>query len=158
VTDELYKKDHAWAFRTLLLQIIFFLSLALSSYAFGLADWPVAFRNALVVYVFVYMYGVMSLTIFAADLRAIAEHQPCGADDKSAGYAALRNFKCTPLSRFIMGCYGFGEHYTHHRVPGIPYYLLKKATKDMAKEDGSLAPTKGYFQMIVEIIKSPPTL
>jgi fatty acid desaturase len=156
VTDDLYQKDHAWAFRTLLIQIVFFLSLAAAAYSFGFNDWPMAFRNAAIVYVFVYMYGVMTLTIFAADLRAIAEHQPLETDEAHAGYAALRNFKCTPLSRFIMGCYGFGEHYTHHKVPGIPYYSLEKATKDMAKEDQTLAPTRGYFQMIMKIIKSPP--
>jgi len=154
VSDTLYEKDHMWALRTMLIQIAFFLSLVSASYAFGFNDWRLALRNAAIVYVFVYMYGVMSLTIFAADLRAIAEHQPYADHDAHEGYAALRNFKCTPFSRFIMGCYGFGEHYTHHKIPGIPYYALLKATKDLASQDGTLTPKKGYFQTICEITKS----
>jgi fatty acid desaturase len=50
-----------------------------------------------------------------------------------------------------MGAYGFGEHYTHHRVPGIPYYHLAAATSDMAREDESLKPEKDYFRVLAEI-------
>src|SRR5262245_57649316 len=34
-----------------------------------------------------------------------------------------------------MGCYGFGEHYTHHQIPGIPYYHLKATVLEAAQSD-----------------------
>ena len=154
VDDELYPHDKSWKRRTLLIQMIFYASLILIAYLFGQFPWMPSFVNASIAYLVVYVYGVMSLTIFTADLRAIAEHQLCNPEEAHEGYAALRNFKCTPFTRFIMGAYGFGEHYTHHRIPGIPYYALKKATEDFAEKDASLTPRKGYFQTIREIIKN----
>ncbi|HLF19004.1 MAG TPA: fatty acid desaturase [Candidatus Omnitrophota bacterium] len=155
VVDELYPHEKSWKRRTLLIQLGFYLSLILSSYLFGQREGIPAFLNASIAYLFVYIYGVMSLTIFIADLRAIAEHQLYDPREAHEGYAALRNFKCTPLTRFIMGAYGFGEHYTHHKIPGVPYYVLKKATNNLIKEDPSLMPQKGYFQTILEITKRP---
>lgn len=154
VTDELFEHDHLWAARTILVQLIFFGSMVLVSASFGTGNLQTALGNSLITYLFVYVYGVMSLSVFVADLRAIAEHQMYPSADVHEGHAALRNFKCTPLTRFIMGAYGFGEHYTHHKIPGIPYYALKKATDELAKEDASLQPQKGYFQTILEITKS----
>ena len=95
----------------------------------------------------------MSLTIFAAALRAIAEHQLYGGSD-FRGYAALRNVKCNPISRFLMGAYGFGEHETHHMHPGIPYYRLRQATEMVAKEEASLRPQQGYFTTLFHIKRS----
>ena len=98
----------------------------------------------------------MSLTIFAAALRAVAEHQLLAdAESDVQGYAALRNFKCNPITRFLMGAYGFGEHETHHMHPGIPYYKLPRATAELAAEQASLAPREGYFATLVTIIRSP---
>jgi fatty acid desaturase len=101
----------------------------------------------------VYLYGLMSLTVFMASLRAVAEHQHY-ADDSSTqcGYAALRNFSCNPVSRYLMGAYGFGEHYTHHRVPSIPYYWLKIATQTLARDDASFLPRHGYFSVLATIV------
>jgi len=153
VEDESYRHDHFWQIRTLGVQLLYFLSLLMVSYSFGARIWSAALINTLTAYMIVYIYGVMSLCVFMADLRAIAEHQIYPSHDKQEGHAALRNFKCNPMTRFIMGAYGFGEHYTHHKVPGIPYYSLKSATDDLAKEDPSLQPHKGYFQTILEITK-----
>ena len=158
VTDELHEGNWTWLLWTILVQSLFYLSLIGISYVFVVHDVSLALRNATVAYVLVYLYGVMSLTVFAADLRAIAEHQIYPNSDAHEGYAALRNFKCNPLTRFIMGAYGFGEHYTHHKIPGIPYYALEKATEDFSKEDNSLVPRKGYFRTISEIIRSPSTV
>jgi fatty acid desaturase len=55
-----------------------------------------------------------------------------------------------------MGAYGFGEHYTHHRVPGIPYYHLPAATREMAGEDPTMRPGKDYFAVLAEIILGRP--
>jgi fatty acid desaturase len=153
VEDDTYQHDKFWQVRTLGVQSVFFASLLASAYFWGGKDWEMAFMGALAAYVFVYMYGVMSLSVFVADLRAIAEHQMYPSSDAHEGYAALRNFKCNALTRFIMGAYGFGEHYTHHKIPGIPYYALKDATSELARTDTSLDPKKGYFQTILEITK-----
>jgi fatty acid desaturase len=89
-----------------------------------------------------------------ASLRAIAEHQQY--DDLSAahGFAALRNFRCNALSRVLMGAYGFGEHQTHHTIPGVPYYRLKALTTELAERDPALAPRKDYFTVLAEIIRA----
>lgn len=96
----------------------------------------------------IYLYGVASLTVFAASLRAIAEHQigPDGA--ACVGRAALRNFACNPLTRLIFGAYGFGEHATHHHQPGIPYYRLGQVTHDLARQDASYEPRFGYVRTL----------
>jgi fatty acid desaturase len=106
----------------------------------------------LVAYGFVFLYGLASLTVFMAALRAIAEHQQYDDESAHQGYAALRNFSCNMLSRFVMGCYGFGEHYTHHRIPGIPYYHLKAAALESAQSDPAAVARKGYFQVLGEIV------
>ena len=89
-------------------------------------------------YVFGYVYGVMSITIFVATLRAIAEHQRTSFDIVAAGRASLRNFRCSWLSRLVFGSYGFGEHLTHHEYPAIPYYRLPSATSELAAIDCGL--------------------
>jgi fatty acid desaturase len=108
--------------------------------------------SVLVAYGFVFLYGLASLTVFMAALRAIAEHQQYDDESAHQGYAALRNFSCNILSRFIMGCYGFGEHYTHHQIPGIPYYHLQAAAFEAAQSDPAAVARKGYFQVLGEII------
>ena len=116
------------------------------------ADGPgSAVMRAALAYCVVYLYGLMSVTVFMATLRAIAEHQPYdGAPMR--GRAALRNFECGPLARCLMGAYGFGEHHTHHREPGIPYYHLAEATDRLAADDTTLRRGKGYFRVLGEII------
>mgnify|MGYP000256496513 CR=1 FL=1 len=107
-----------------------------------------AMQAGVLAYGGVYLYGVASLTVFAASLRAIAEYQigPDGA--ARVGRAALRNFACNPLTRLIFGAYGFGEHATHHQQPGIPYYRLGKVTRDLARQDPSYDPRFGYVRTL----------
>lgn len=142
-----------WLIDLALFQLVFGVTLLLTARAFH-ADrsWVTAVSYAAAAYAIVYLYGLMSLTVFMASLRAIAEHQVYDTSSARSGYAALRNFTCNPLSRFLMGAYGFGEHYTHHRAPAIPYYRLQEATAEMAQEDPSLRPEKDYFTVIAEIL------
>jgi fatty acid desaturase len=107
---------------------------------------------ALVAYGVVFLYGLASVTVFMAALRAIAEHHQYDDESAHRGFAALRNFSCNTFSRFVMGCYGFGEHYTHHQIPGIPYYHLKAAALEAAQSDPAAMARKGYFQVLGEII------
>ncbi|HKY37908.1 MAG TPA: fatty acid desaturase [Polyangiaceae bacterium] len=108
-----------------------------------------------VAYGLVYGYGLASLTVFAAGLRAIAEHQIGPDAPESVGEAALRNFRSQPLSRLLMGAYGFAEHATHHREPAIPYYHLPAATLELAQAEPRLAPRKGYFETLAMLISGP---
>ena len=109
--------------------------------------------HATFIYSFVYASGLISLTVFKANLRAIAEHQLNGETTVQEGYAALRNFKCSPFERFFFGAYAFGEHYTHHKIAGIPYYHLHEATQEMALDDESLTPTTGYLGTLKELAR-----
>ena len=111
-------------------------------------------ESAEAAYGFVYLYGVASWTVFAANLRAIAEHQ-VGADEaRRVGDAVLRNFSCNVFTNLVFGAYGFSEHATHHRLPGIPYYRLPEATARLAVEDPLLAPRGGYLGTLVARIRS----
>lgn len=144
------KEDHdppllsrVWVARGLTMQA--FLCAALLATACAThGDVNSAAIAAFVAYAGVYGYGLASVTVFAAALRGIAEHQ-IGADDApTVGEAALRNFTSNPLSRLLMGAYGFAEHATHHREPAIPYYRLPAATRDLAAAEPALAPRHGY--------------
>jgi len=139
--------------RVLVFHAMFSISLLVVSFAFnGSKGLEVVALSALISYGVVFLYGLASLTVFMAALRAIAEHQQYDDESAHRGYAALRNFSCNTLSRFLMGCYGFGEHYTHHQIPGIPYYHLKAAACEAAKSDPAAAARKGYFQVLGDII------
>jgi fatty acid desaturase len=139
--------------RVLVFHVMFLISLLVISFAFNRSQGlELVALSALVSYGVVFVYGLASLTVFMAALRAIAEHQQYDDESAHRGYAALRNFSCNTLSRFLMGCYGFGEHYTHHQIPGIPYYHLKAAAFEAAKSDPAAAARKGYFQVLGEII------
>jgi fatty acid desaturase len=100
--------------------------------------------SAAVAYGFVYLYGLASLTVFAATLRAIAEHQTGSDDTLDEGRAALRNFRSGPVSRLVFGSYGFSDHATHHRRPSVPYYRLPEVTAALAAEEPALQPRAGY--------------
>jgi fatty acid desaturase len=104
--------------------------------------------SAALAYGFVYLYGLGALTVFMATLRAVAEHQ-VGADGAlSEGRAALRNFSTGPLTRLVFGSYGFSNHATHHREPGVAHYRLPKLTAGLAASEPRLAPTGGYVSML----------
>ncbi len=104
--------------------------------------------SAALAYGFVYLYGLAALTVFAATLRAVAEHQ-VGADDALAeGRAALRNFEAGPLSRLVFGSYGFANHATHHREPGVAHYRLASLTSGLAGSEPGLRPHRSYVSTL----------
>ena len=100
---------------------------------------------AAVAYGFVYLYGLGSLTVLAAILRAIAEHQTGDDGALDEGRAALRNFRTGPVSRLVFGAYGFSDHGTHHRRPSVPHYRLAEVTASLASEEPALRPDAGYL-------------
>jgi fatty acid desaturase len=143
-----------WMVRVLIVQAIFSASLFLTALA-GHQTFLRALVISVAAYGLLYLYGLMSLTIFAAALRSVAEHQlHAEAEADVQGYAALRNFKCNAITRFLMGAYGFGEHETHHMHPGVPYYKLPDATSILAAEQASLTPRRGYFATLLTIVRS----
>lgn len=142
-----------WLSRTVLWHGLFFTSLLLVAGAAAGRPWPRAFIFAILAYGFVYGYGLVSLTVFVATLRAIAEHQLETGQISSTGRAALRNFRCGPVSRLIFGAYGFAEHATHHCEPGLPYYHLVEATKDLAVDDPELNPNHRYLGELLKLAK-----
>jgi fatty acid desaturase len=145
-------RSRLWIARTLLVQALFSGSLLAVAVAFRGANLVGCLANVLVAYCGVYMYGLMTLTVFAATLRAIAEHQ-LGADSAAEeGNAALRNFRCGPLARLLFGAYGFSEHATHHNEPGIPYYKLRAATARLAADHPALAPGPGYIATLAMLV------
>jgi fatty acid desaturase len=141
--DEVHK-DYHWVRATVLFQTIFFATILFTAYL-GHPSWREALIHGSLIYAFVYCYGLISLTVFMANLRAIAEHQLDAEQGAQEGYAALRNFKCNLFERFFFGAYGFGEHYTHHEIPGIPYYHLKRATDEVSRANNTLRPVTGYL-------------
>jgi fatty acid desaturase len=142
----------AWLRRVAVVQATLAAVLFLAARA-GQPSFQSALVSAIAAYALIYMYGLVAVTTFAAALRAIAEHQLHGQSDVQ-GYAALRNFKCNAITRFLMGAYGFGEHETHHLHPGIPYYLLPAATAMLASEQASLTPRQGYFTTLFHIFRA----
>jgi fatty acid desaturase len=146
-----------WMGRVVLVQALFFASL-LATAAVGGGTAESTLLAAALAYVGVYLYGLSALTVFAAALRAIAEHQVGPDEPATVGSAALRNFTCNPLSRAVLGAYGFGEHATHHLSPSIPYYQLPAATRELAAEDGRYTPSGGYVGTLLRLVrwKAPP--
>src|SRR5215475_4535286 len=94
----------------------------------------------------------MSVALFVATLRSVAEHQAGPDDPIVSGRAALRNLRCGPLGRLVFGCYGFCEHATHHWQPALPYYHLRAATADVAAHDIHFAPRYGYVTILISQI------
>jgi fatty acid desaturase len=139
--------------RTLVIQGLLFgslLAFAMKSHDGNLFGGLVA---ALLAYCGVYLYSVMSLTVFAATLRAIAEHQHGKDGAVEAGEAVLRNFSCGPFSRLVFGAYGFSEHATHHEEPAVPCYHLRAATARLSAVDPALAPRGGYLGTLLKLVR-----
>lgn len=109
--------------------------------------------TASVVYGGVYLYGLASLTVWVASLRAIAEHQIIGDQDVTQQDAALRNFRPGRLLSWLLGCYGFVQHATHHYEPAIPYYRLPAATTALARTNPSFSPVHTYGSVLAEVIR-----
>jgi fatty acid desaturase len=147
------RASKAWLARTALVQALLFA--ALSGVAYGMAggDTRTALLRAGVAWAVVYLYGLVAVTVLLATLRAVAEHQPeaRGGGETRQGEAVLRNFRCNGLTRLVFGAYGFGEHFTHHRYPQVPYYRLLGLTARLAAQDDALAPRAGYVETLRRI-------
>jgi fatty acid desaturase len=147
-------RSKQWVARTMALQAVFFLAiLMVAGPLAGRAVWPQGLLIASAAYGCIYLYGIASLTVFAATLRAIAEHQLELGQDSETGRAALRNFQCGPVSWLIFGAYGFAEHATHHREPALPYYHLPKATEELAAVETDFARSHRYLSQLVTLTR-----
>jgi fatty acid desaturase len=146
-------KQSGISLRTLIVQALFSASLLGVSLA-SQESTQMALVSAALAYSFVYAYGMLSLTVLAAALRAIAEHQIADGGAATEGTAALRNLRCNPLTRLSFGAYGFGEHATHHRRPSVPYYQLPALTAELARNDAAMVPGRGYLSTIVSLVLS----
>lgn len=109
--------------------------------------------TAAAVYGGVYLYGLASLTVWVASLRAIAEHQITGDQAVTQKDAALRNFQPGRLLSRLLGGYGFVQHATHHYEPAIPYYRLPAATTALARTNPSFSPVHTYGSVLAEVIR-----
>gem|GEM_PF-1336665 len=141
-----------WFLRTLVMQAAFMGSLFGVAYLVHDHDFRRAIMRSATAYLAVYIYGLGSLTVLAANIRAIAEHQIDTAEEAHEGTAALRNFSCNLFTRLCFGAYGFGEHATHHHQPAIPYYHLRERTAALAQQDARLAPTHGYLRTVHALV------
>lgn len=144
--------EHAWVWRTLLVQGVLVGSLVLTA---GQA-WTTALRQAALAYGFVYLYGMLSLTVMAANLRAIAEHQITDHQAEVVGHAALRNLACSSFARVLFGAYGFAEHASHHWNPAVPYYRLGAELRRSLLDHPQAAASRGYFRTIAGIVLDKP--
>jgi fatty acid desaturase len=135
-------RQRTWLVRTVVFQSVLLGVL----FALARGNALTALSTVAAAYGFVYLYGVLSLTVMAANLRAISEHQLFHTQLESSGVAALRNLSSTPLSWMIFGAYGFNDHASHHLNPSLPYYLLAPETRTLtAKQNMS---DSGYFEIL----------
>jgi fatty acid desaturase len=146
----------AWLARTAAFHVIFFGSLLVSTRLATVRTWTASLLVCCLAYGFVYGYGLASITVFAATLRAVAEHQLEAGQNCAPRRAALRNFRCGPISWLVFGAYGFAEHGSHHREPGLPYYHLPQATIELAAQDPELKPVRGYLRELAALASSRP--
>lgn len=133
-------------FHGLLVTLLIAIGAASSSWHIG-----EALLKSSVAYGFVYLYGLGSLTVFVAALRAIAEHQQQGSSDLDDGRATLRNLKTNPITQLLFGAYGFANHAVHHHWPGIPSYRLPKAMAVLAISDPLYAANRGYGSVLLSL-------
>lgn len=145
-----------WIVRLFVVQALLGMSLLAAAWWAAPRDLLQILLAVVVAYGGVYVYGLLSLTLFVATLRAIAEHQDGVDDATAAGHAVLRNLKCGPIGRLILGCYGFAEHATHHRHPAIPSYHLKELTAELATREPSMESRHGYVATLVTQVKRRP--
>ena len=148
------RNSSTWMLRAVFLHALLFASLAAVAGDVRGRSWGVAFEIAALAYAAIYAYGLASVTVFMSTLRAIAEHQVESGMAGDHGRAALRNFARGPLSWLIFGAYGFSEHGTHHCEPGLPYYWLPEATRELALANTELAPMRRYTQELLIMFRS----
>jgi fatty acid desaturase len=146
-------KGAAISGRLVVTQAVFLASVVAVAFWFHDDSWSVLSATVMA-YGVVYGYGLASVTVFAAAVRAIAEHQ-IGDHETAAteGDAALRNLRCNPVTRLTFGAYGFADHATHHRQPGVPYYNLPALTRSLAESDPVYAPGPGYLQTLTRLVR-----
>jgi len=140
--------SHFWIVRLIVFHGLLLASLCATARWFGPHDAGSVMLRMAISYAFVYIYGLVSLTLFAATLRAIAEHQNGTDHPEVSGQAVLRNLICGPAGRLIFGCYGFAEHATHHFNPTLPSYHLRDATSELAIESHWLTPRVSYVGVL----------
>ncbi len=145
-------KSYRWLLRAFLFHV------ALASVLFVVAQYhnpwmgSVEVGGRVAMTIGVYAYGLSSLTVFFATLRAIAEHQIDSSKAAYRGQAALRNFTCSIPTWLLMGAYGFSDHATHHERPAIPYYRLGEVTRELSIGDRSFEPVYSYPATLVGIV------
>src|SRR5581483_6359486 len=142
-----------WLVRLAVFQGVLLSSLFATAWLASAHNLAAALLRTVIVYGFVYVYGLVSLTLLVATLRAIAEHHPAADDGQISGQAALRNLLCSPIARLIFGCYGFAEHATHHLEPAIPSYRLSSATRALAEGSPTLRPQFGYLDVLITLVQ-----
>ncbi len=146
--------SHFWIVRLIVFHGVLLASLFAIAWMFGPHDAGSVMLRVAISYAFVYIYGLVSLTLCAATLRAIAEHQNGSDCPEVSGQAALRNLTCGPAGRLIFGCYGFAEHATHHFNPALPSYRLGKATSALALESPWLEPQVSYTVVLLDRLRA----
>ena len=132
--------------------VLFAIALLLVAYGGSGGDWQQTIIRAGLAYGVVYIYAMATMTILLSTLRSIAEHQIVGPADVTQGHASLRNMRPTLATRFLFGSYGFCEHATHHEHPTIPYYNLRQATQELAKDEPELACGPTYGGVIMRAV------
>lgn len=142
----------SWVVKTLGMQALLFTSVYLTALAAAPQNIFLALQNALTTYAVVYGYGLAAITLLVSSLRAIAEHQIGGDNALVEGNAALRNFSFGCFSGFLLGAYGFKDHASHHRDPGIPYYRLEAKTRELVSENKAFSPKTPYEKILLSLI------
>jgi len=153
--DEVKEKGAGLSLRLVLVQAGFCASIFAVAWA-AHGALGAALVAAVGAYVAIYGYGTASLTVLAAALRALAEHQIGERAPLVEGDAALRNFHCNAFTRLVFGAYGFGEHAAHHKQSNVPYYQLPALVSELAAQDPRFAPTGGYIGTMVRLITMEP--
>ena len=138
--------------RFFLVQSIFLSLIIISSLFLSNMNLNEVFISVFTAYIFVYLYGLASLSVFFSTLRAIAEHQVNNKTDSKESKGVLRNLRCNIFTKLIFGSYGFSEHATHHQFPSIPSYSLKKLTNKLAQDDSKFIADNGYINTIFKLI------
>jgi fatty acid desaturase len=146
--------SHVWIVRLIVFHGVLLASLFAIAWWFGPHDAGSVMLRIAISYAFVYIYGLVSLTLFAATLRAIAEHQNGADHPEVSGQAVLRNLICGPVGRLIFGCYGFAEHATHHFNPALPSYHLRNVTSELAIENPWLRPRVSYAAVLLDRVRA----
>lgn len=137
--------------RLVLAQGIFSGSLLLVAWL-AQGSFGAALYSACAAYVLIYGYGTASVTVFAAAIRAIAEHQQGDEPALTEQGAALRNIRCNAFTRLVLGAYGFAEHASHHMHPAVPYYHLPALTTELARQSSPFAAQRGYIATIARLV------